>query len=251
MLKQVLIFVSGVAIGAGGAYLILRKKAEGTFEEELRKTREFYSSKEDKFVEEIDALQEKIEELTKTEPEQATLKEEKPVFKSAEKPPLQSILEENGYLKKEEKADEKSPVETPLVKVNRKKKSSKPKPKKKIDYDDHYEDEDPEDEDHYNDFDHPEKVSDSPYSITPEQFTKENVFYDKAQFFYYEEDDILTDDMDEQMNAEISTTVGEDFRDHIGEYEPDVAYIRNDAMSSDYEILVQHCSFHDKILGEE
>lgn len=72
-----------------------------------------------------------------------------------------------------------------------------------------------------------------PYQITPDEFG-EFEDYSKQNLVWYsdgalcDEQDILIDDA--------ASIVGEEFMDHFGDYEPDIVYIRNDRLSSDFEI---------------
>lgn len=88
---------------------------------------------------------------------------------------------------------------------------------------------------------HPtEGLEDKPYSITPEEFTILNGF-DKVTLTYYEEDETLVNESEESVELSI---VGFD-KDisAFGEYENDVAYIRNERVSTDYEIILVHSSY--------
>lgn len=244
MWKYAVAFLGGLAVGAGGVYIYGRRKYDKKVQEEVDAVARDYKLREVALkgeIAELRAIREADEESKKPAEKKETKK-----FKTTEKPEINDIL-------KTYESDE--PVEKVDVKPEKKKKSNKPKPKKKIDYDDHYEDEEDaetvkESKDAYNNFEHPEVDSqDIPYSITPEQFSDEKEYYDKVTLLYYEEDDILATEYDEQVNAEAGTMVGLGFAEKFGEFEEDVAFIRNDRLGTDYEILLQHCSYHEKVLG--
>ena len=80
----------------------------------------------------------------------------------------------------------------------------------------------------------PEKVSDTPYVISPEEFG-EKEDYETISLTYYA-DGVLTDDNDEKME-DYEETIGKDSLDHFGEYEDDSVFVRNDKLRCDFEIL--------------
>lgn len=88
----------------------------------------------------------------------------------------------------------------------------------------------------------PEEESDTPYSITPNQFVHEKGYYDKISVYYYDEDDVYC-----YENEEMITNPSDLFGSNIsfGEFEEDVAYIRNDKLSIDFEIMRQHASYSE------
>lgn len=88
----------------------------------------------------------------------------------------------------------------------------------------------------------PEEESDIPYSITPNQFVNEKGYYDKVSVYYYDEDDVYCYENEETINNP-SDLFGENIS--FGEFEEDVAYIRNDKLSVDFEILRQHASYSE------
>lgn len=90
----------------------------------------------------------------------------------------------------------------------------------------------------------PEELSDEPYSITPQQFVVERDYYEKVTVLYFNEDNTFV----EEMNREIITNPTDLFGDSIqfGEFEEDVAYIRNDRISTDFEIIFNSSAFADE-----
>lgn len=73
-----------------------------------------------------------------------------------------------------------------------------------------------------------------PYPIEPEEFGEMDD-YDEVSLVYFA-DGVLTDDKYELID-DVDAIVGEDFADHIGDYEDECVHIRNDARRTDYEIL--------------
>lgn len=74
---------------------------------------------------------------------------------------------------------------------------------------------------------------DKPHPITPDEFYENNE-YERLTFFIFR-DDILVDD-DYQIVHDVNDVIGYDSLEHIGEYEDDVVYVRNDKYKTDYEV---------------
>lgn len=81
------------------------------------------------------------------------------------------------------------------------------------------------------------------YSINPDQFAREEYTYDKITLYWWELERILsTDDMD---ILDVPDLIGYTWEQHIGEYEKDIVYIRNNVLKTDYEVIVRHESFYE------
>ena len=76
--------------------------------------------------------------------------------------------------------------------------------------------------------------SNAPYAIQPDEFG-ELKGYSKFTLKYFK-DGFLVDDKNEPLDYP-EDIVGKDFMSHFGEYEDDTAYIRNDKIEADFEIL--------------
>ena len=70
------------------------------------------------------------------------------------------------------------------------------------------------------------------YPITPDEFGDED--YDQVTYYYYNDGIVANEDGERVIDLE--EKIG-DGLDHIGEYEADSAYMRNDNLETDYEIL--------------
>ena len=79
------------------------------------------------------------------------------------------------------------------------------------------------------------------YTIAPDEFG-EDENYEALSFTYYN-DGVLTDDGDDPV-VNISEVVG-DALNHIGEYEPDAVYVRNEKLKTEYEILRDERNYSD------
>ena len=71
------------------------------------------------------------------------------------------------------------------------------------------------------------------YTIPPDEFGEDDN-YETLSFTYYA-DGVLTDDNDDPV-TNIAEIIG-DALNHIGEWEPDAVYVRNEKLGLEYEIL--------------
>lgn len=86
-----------------------------------------------------------------------------------------------------------------------------------------------------------------PYGITPEEFANENPFFDKETLYYYQKDDVLTEDFGEVIQDPVSL-LGYDFESEIGKHEKDVGYFRNEKIGADYEVILEKGNFYSASL---
>lgn len=105
--------------------------------------------------------------------------------------------------------------------------------------------EEPEDnEESDTDGEAPVEYPDEPYVITPNQFVHEKRYYDKITLLYYEGDGALVSETDDYIE-DINSAIGEESLSHFGEWEQDAVYVRNDKLSIDYEVILQHSAYGD------
>ena len=89
----------------------------------------------------------------------------------------------------------------------------------------------------------------TPFIITIEEFTDDCVDYEKLSLYYYDEDDTLIDDRDDiipniyELIGDALTRFGE------GSNDPDIVYVRNEAMACDYEIGRYYKRYQEEFLG--
>lgn len=88
----------------------------------------------------------------------------------------------------------------------------------------------------------PKEGLSDPYTISPDQFVNEQPFFDKITLEYYD-DGILCEEISDEIIDDISGTIGMESLNKFGEYEEDVVYIRNERISTDYEVIRQHRPF--------
>lgn len=88
-----------------------------------------------------------------------------------------------------------------------------------------------------------EPEEDKPYVITAGQFAREYPQFDKVTLEYYEYNGILVSEETDAIEN-IEETIGKDALKRIGEYEPDVVYVRNERLETDYEVCRIHSDFY-------
>ena len=83
----------------------------------------------------------------------------------------------------------------------------------------------------------PSEKNPEPYSVDPQGKVASYSSYDKITLIWYSKDDILVfEDSDEEfVNPE--DVLGDKWRKCVGQFGPDMAYIRNDNTETDYEIV--------------
>ena len=86
-------------------------------------------------------------------------------------------------------------------------------------------------------------VVDKPYVIPPEEYGE--LGYEQIELTYYA-DEVLADDQNEKVE-DVDLIVGLESLKHFGEYEDDSVHVRNDAMSADYEILLDSRNYKDVV----
>lgn len=67
--------------------------------------------------------------------------------------------------------------------------------------------------------------------------------YDKVTLIYYEDDDTLADEFGDIVETPMQELLGPDILKRFGEYEEDVAYVRNPFVMTDYEVCLEHKAF--------
>ena len=84
----------------------------------------------------------------------------------------------------------------------------------------------------------------APYVIDPDQF--DDGTFENVETLILFEDGVLTDEFDNPV-MDIYNTVGDDYMGHFGEHpdDPDATYIRNEAWSTDFEILRDTRNYYD------
>lgn len=112
----------------------------------------------------------------------------------------------------------------------------------------------PEEEDYSNFKDISDEVNETnhliPYVITEKEFSEENQHFDKITIDYYELDDTLADEQEEPI-PDVSSIVGDEALLCFGKgsNDPDTIYVRNEKLSTDFEVIRLHKSYRETVLG--
>ena len=87
-----------------------------------------------------------------------------------------------------------------------------------------------------------------PYVITLQDFTEDRNDFDKITIYYYEDDDTLADENEEIISDYISI-VGRHALDRFGDGSEDaeVVYVRNERISTDYEVIRLSKSYKETV----
>lgn len=228
-MRYFLSFLIGAAFGGGVSFYICRDHFDKTLSEEVEK---FIKTYKEKHPVKKDKPEEKEE--PKEIPEKDISKEE---FERTN-PYGKSIMDENEVVHYETYA-----------KKYRQKSKTKPAAdmeklttKDMIDmYEDQLEEEsfDDEEDDFDDDDIYPDEKHPEPYSVDPQGSAAVNSTYDKVTLLWYSRDDILVVEETDEEFSDAARRLGDGWRKAVGEYETDVAYIRNDQLEEDYEIVRQ------------
>lgn len=79
--------------------------------------------------------------------------------------------------------------------------------------------------------------------ITPEQFGRERLGYDKETFYWWASNHLMTTEDGDILN--VPDLIGNEWEDRIGEFEKDTVYVRNNGAESDYQIIQQSEDYYD------
>lgn len=212
-MKEILIFVGGAIVGAAGALFWLRKD----FEEKLEEAQSRIETVEEQIDENTKKVEKNAEKIKST-----TAKLNKKVRDYSK------MCEKNGYSAKK---GSQSDVEA-LIR------------------DDRNDGEESEGEDDLP-FEGPsEGIADNPYPISEDDYIYTNKEdFEKVTLFYYRGDGVLAEE-DGTVVEDWRYNVGEDWQDSIGKFTEDEAFIRNEKLSTDYNIVCEDLNYSDEF-GEE
>ena len=213
-MKEVFIFLGGVVVGAAGAIFWLRKEFEGKLEEaEMR----------------LDAVEKQVDKNTKTVKENAEKVTKNAAKLNKKVREYNKMCEKHGYSAQN---TSESGVEA-LVREERVKNVS---------------DDDADDVPFIGPSEGP---SDEPYAISDTEFIHdEKESYSKVTLFYYRGDDILAEE-DGTVVEDWKYNVGDDWKEYISKFVEDEAFIRNDRISTDYNIVCEDMSYSDEFGDDE
>lgn len=80
--------------------------------------------------------------------------------------------------------------------------------------------------------------NDSSYIISRDEFGEEKTHYDKLTIYFYEDNEVLTDENEEPV-VDPTEIVGSDALESFGclSGDPEIVYVRNDKREIDYEVI--------------
>lgn len=81
----------------------------------------------------------------------------------------------------------------------------------------------------------------TPYGISGDEFLMDKKEYDKISLMYYDDGVLATEDG--TVVDDILYVLGPNWKQEIGKYDDDVAYIRNDRIGADYEVIREHLDY--------
>lgn len=95
----------------------------------------------------------------------------------------------------------------------------------------------------------PLRTATTPYIIHRDEYFSNELDYGQSSLMYYEGDNILCDELDVPIyNPE--KIVGQLIFGH-GSRDPNICYVRNEALLAEYEVLRDHGSFMVEVLGQQ
>jgi len=92
--------------------------------------------------------------------------------------------------------------------------------------------------------------NDEPYIINLINYVDPSNHYDKVNLTYYEEDDTLADSQ-EEIIPNCEEILGDEglLNFGVGSEDPDTVFIRNDKISTDYEVSRDKRSYQELVMG--
>lgn len=89
----------------------------------------------------------------------------------------------------------------------------------------------------------------SPYVIHIDEFTTGESGYRQSTLTYYKGDNVLVDEREEPV-YNVSSVIGEANFGH-GSRDPNVVYVRNDALQAEYEVILHTGHYLVEVLGQQ
>lgn len=215
MWRKALIFIGGVAVGGMATFFYMRKKLvdqEEDYEQQIQDVKAVYSKKAEKDTADTERAKRMVTDNIRMKDE---------LMKSM------AIADKQKY-RKEYNA------------------FSKPVPEEELkDLGDETElggDDDAEDDGFIGEYPQ-EDIAERPYVITEFEAINGRKMYDKTTLNYYD-DGILEDEATDYLIDDIDGTIGLDSLNRFGEGtedgDPDVVFVRNEKISTDFTIVRQH-----------
>lgn len=208
-----LIFAAGLAIGGASTFFICRKLYNAKLEEEKEKDQQYYLELLGYSEESIDAPSEEDFETESSEVEEKTLTEEE--------------IRNMTYTEFMNRKKNEAIRNTNRVRYDRIPRNFDPEPE--VDEVTMAINNDNQDKDIL--------------IITSDQFAREHLGFDKETLLWWPANKILS--TEDYEIVDVPDLIGTEWQDRIGEFEPNMVYVRNMIAEADYEIQEQHEDFYD------
>ena len=238
MTSKIIFFLGGALLGAVGTYLVMKDQMEQRIDEEVSAVKEVYSNPDKNVVYKLkkDEMGHLVKESEIDISEDEELEGESPRDRAIRNAKRKEELLKNGELIQANAYANTNKTEYNLF-------SNPPKAKDIHNGIDEDEDLDIIDTTPPPDARGPYVLETDDLSTAAQKFVNEEPYFDKVTLFLYD-DGVLCSEEDEII-TNIATTVGTENLNRIGEFEPDVVYIRNEKESTDYEVVRQYRDFAD------
>jgi hypothetical protein len=91
----------------------------------------------------------------------------------------------------------------------------------------------------------------APFVLTEEEFMRGDMSWPQSTLTYYEIDNVLADEKDEEVTADTRAKAIGNCVNNFGEgsNDPSVVYVRSPALQHDYELIKSEGSFSKEVLG--
>lgn len=245
MNSKLIFFIGGVVGGALGMWVVMEKKYQKRLDEEVAEVKKTYSERKNVIVsEKCDSFCDSFEaKKMKTITKNGENEEEKVVEIGAEK--AKKIAEENARRKAADLEKYKQKIgENGYADTHKTEYNLFSKPPRAIDIHngiDEGEDLDIVDTTPPEDAPGPYVLETDELSTASEKFVNEQPYFEKITLYLFDDGVLCSEE--EEIITNIAATVGHDALGRIGEYEPDVVYVRNEQQSTDYEVIRQYRDF--------
>ena len=221
--KNVLIFAMGLGIGVFTGVFLTREKYKAEFEEyaeeEIEDVTEYYRNK-------IKAMKEATKDNENSVDDTNEIKNDKP-----KQTPKEKLLEKANKIEYNKiTSNYREETEEDLEQDEKNRQESEDEEMERISAKAN------------------RKEFPAPYIISFEDFDGTEIHYDKLNIYYYEGDDTLAD-VDESIIDNRRQLVGDEFYDNFDKH--NTCYVRNEGMSTDYEIIRNQGYYQEIVLGED
>lgn len=215
-ITKVAIGVGGLAVGGGAGYLLAKKQLEGLYvaraEEEIEQVREMYKRRAK--TDEYETPEKAVEALVVESTEVVVKTDAEEYVETVESLGYSSSDGETVKVIKRRIFDEPEPTDEEL---------GEPEESRNID-------------------------TSRPYEISTKIFMEDDI-PDKVTLTYYATDDVVTDERDQPL-SDVDAIIGEQHLDLFDE-KTNVVYVRNEGISTDFEILLQKGAYSVIVLGND